>query len=247
MPRPGAPGNGVKFRSPMEPLMNLRNALCIVIALSFSSGLALAKKETPASAPASKPASKPAEKSEFKLKGIWAMMNTAVTFTDDQLAKVKEKVQSEQLALEPLEKKKKDAEAAVKAAEASGDKDALKTAREDKKKIQADIDHIASATMADVVSLLTPPQKELWAAHNLFRITKQRLSKHVELTEAQDTKIKDLAKEPAKQMVDLKDEKTITQIEADFMKKVKADVLTDEQRKALEAATQPAKDKPAKK
>ena len=219
--------------------MNISRILAVGASLLFVSALAHA---APESAPASKPSTGPAVKIP---PGFYSILAGVAQADDAQRAKIKDLVEAEKAELVPLEKKLDEAKKAAAAAKEKGDKEAAGKADDDRKAVQVEINKVTAKTKAAAMAVLTPAQRETVAAHDLAAWTKQRLGK-TELTEAQDAKIKELAPAPGKKIMEANgDPKAINEIRQAFLAQVKEQVLTADQRKALESAASGPRSKPA--
>ena len=188
-------------------------------------------QETPKPAKAGKPAK------QKGLTGIYAEMVKALKLSDEQAAKLNEKVQAKQAALKKWEADNKaaleDNKKAVEAAKSANDKEALKKASDARRQLMADREKVAASAEAEIMSVLTPEQQLAWEAYELDKGVCAKLSK-AELTDDQKAKIQALANDAAKELSALKadDKKGQSQIRRDLLQKAKA-LLTEDQKAKL--------------
>lgn len=228
--------------------MNLKS-LSIALVVMLGCGLAQAQRvRGDGPKPAGRPASQPANKLP---RGYWSILagelkQAGQPLTDDQIPKIKEKIGAEKAALEPLNQKLADNKKAAKEARDAGNKEGVRKLGEDAKVIQDDIQKATEKAQREVRALLTPAQNEAWAACDLVRPAKRRMSK-LTLTADQEAKLMDLAKGPARKVLEAKDDaKALADIRDAYWKAVKEQVLTPDQVKALETASKPASRPPEK-
>jgi len=188
-------------------------------------------------------ATKPSHEGASGLPIEWAAMANVLNFTDDQKAKLAEIAKARETALADWEKengqgqKLKDARKELEAARKAGDKDAIAKAREQITPLEAAREKVLAPFHKQVMDLLTPDQKALWAEHNLVAGINTRLkNRGIELSDEQTAKVKELAKDSAKQLAELKDdtEKGRGEIHQKLWKEVREQVLTPEQKAKLE-------------
>ncbi len=219
-----------QMETPMKKSMLLLTAFAAVVIMTS------AMQAQPASKPASKPAgTKPADKPRSVLQGEFAMLVTEAKLTEDQKAKLEQRVKAGKETLDNWDKengeKLKDAKAKAKEdAEAKKTVASLTVARE---QINADM-------WKDINGMLTPEQKLKWDGFKLFRQETASLAK-ANLTDAQKQQMRELSDAAAKDMSALKDEKEIKTAKANLHSKIEA-LLTAEQKEATakKAASQPA-------
>ncbi|MFB3891378.1 MAG: hypothetical protein ACE15C_05065 [Phycisphaerae bacterium] len=231
--------------------------LCGLLAACIAMGQAIAAD--PATTKASREGQKPRKEN---LPGFWGIMAGVVTMTDDQQAKVKEKLAAEKTALDQWKKdngaKVEDAQKALKAAQEARDKDAVNKAREQLKTLNDDEARIKANTMKDVLALLSDEQRLAWFTYTLVDASPQGAKVHfkaAEMTDDQVKQAKDLAKDSAKLLASGKDaggkdldQKSTREIYQKFYDLVKDKVLTAEQKKKMDEArttSRPTGSKPA--
>lgn len=189
------------------------------------------------------------------LKGVYGIMATELKLSDEQIAKISEKVQARDQAIKAWDaanaEKLAEAKKAQAAAEESKNADAIKAAKAKVADLNKDRAKISDAAQQDIMSVLTADQAATWAAYNMHTGMMRRFSK-AQLTDEQKAKCKELCMAQATQIGKLKpdDKKALDAIRAQVAKTIEETVLTAQQRELLNAQAAPAKDakdaKPAK-
>lgn len=225
--------------------------LAAVLALLVVSPV-LAEKEKPAKA--AKPAAEKAqaagkemkkEKDTSGLKGYYAIMASVTGMDDAQKAQLKAKVDARDAELKAWDatngEKLKQLSAANKAAEEAKDKAKVKQLTEEKKALVTERATLEKKHDAAIESLLTSEQKTKLAAHNVYTGTMAHYAK-VPVTDAQKEKIRAMAAEVTPTLpAEGKPRKEALNA---FWTKVDNEVLTAEQRAALNAPKEPKEKKP---
>ena len=208
-------------------------SLLTVLALICAPGLAQQAGEQP-KVKKEKPATQPAG----VLRGEQAMMVSECQLTEEQKAKLEEAVKAHQTALEAWKKEHgqemKDAEQAAKE---KNDEAAMKAAKEKMAALRADMTKLEKDRNETIQAILTPEQKEKWAAFQLNRTVLSVMGRaKVELTEDQKAKIKEMCAKTCKDVAAMpaEQEKEKKQAVADLHKAIAEQVLTAEQKAQLE-------------
>lgn len=183
--------------------------------------------------------SKPAKDAKG-LKGEYSMLEKEASLTEDQKAKLEQRVKAFEEATANWEKengeKLKDAQAKVKES-----KDA------DAKKIVTDLtaakEQLRTELWKDIDAMLTPEQLQKYEAFKLYRESMRAFSK-ADLTDAQKQQARDLCDSSSKDISALKDEKEIKTAKANLQGKIEA-LLTPEQKAAMAAPKKAPASEPA--
>lgn len=213
--------------------------LCVLMALTLTAGSALAedaakpKKKKPARAKKARP-----KKAKSGLRGEYAIMVSVLKLTDDQKAKLIEIVKAQGEAKKALAEKSAPLRKEMAEAKKAGDKAKGKEIAAKLKELRGD----RKASRAEIQAILTDEQKTAWAAFNVYRNACRKFAK-CKLTDDQKKAIRDLCtKGDVKLTGDKKADNAAIKALTD---KISADILTDEQRKAMVPKPKVKKDKPA--
>jgi hypothetical protein len=130
------------------------------------------------------------------------------------------------------------AQDAVKAARAGTDDAAKRTANEDLKALQADLEKAVAPAEANMLAVLAPEQKATWEAFKLYQTVLTRYRK-CNLTDEQSAKVKSACTAAWKQLseVDQNDERAYKKAKGDITGKlnwaIEQVILTEPQREAV--------------
>ncbi|MDP6543209.1 MAG: Spy/CpxP family protein refolding chaperone [Phycisphaerae bacterium] len=213
--------------------------LCVLMALTFTAGSALAKddakprKKKPARA---KKARTPKAKSVIR--GEYAIMVSELKFTDAQKTKLIELIKAQNEARKATAEASKPLRAEQAEAKKAGNKEKLKEIAGKLKALRGD----PKADRAKIAAIMTPEQKASWAKFGLYRNACRKFAR-AKLTDDQKKAIRDMcAKSDVKVTGDKKADNAALKALTD---KIAADVLTDEQREAIKPKPRVKKEKPA--
>jgi len=191
-----------------------------------------------------------ANKKSSGLRGEYAILASQCNLTEEQKEQVAAKVQARKKALAEWDKahgdKFADLKKAIKEAKGAGNKEEGKRLRNEQKALKAERRRLDEQTMAEVYAVLTPDQKVTWKGFRLYRRMMRRYKK-TGLTEAQEATIRKMAGATAKKLADADDEKAERKAAVALRKDIKQEVLTAEQREALEKKPAKKRGKKAKK
>ena len=209
------------------------------MALTLTAGSALAqddakpKRKKPAREKKVRPG-----KDKSALRGEYAIMVSELKLTDDQKAKLVEIVKAQGEAKKAAAEKSAPLKKEMAEAKKAGDKDKLKELGAKLKELRGD----PKADQAAIQAILTDEQKAAWAGFNVFRNACRKFGK-AKLTDDQKKAIRDLcAKGDVKLTGDKKADNAAIKA---LTEKISADILTDEQRKAMAPKPKVKRDKPA--
>lgn len=230
-----------------RPARNLTVSFaCAALAVAFCASIAVAQGR-PATKPATNPATSPAD--DKMPQGEWAFLVGELkdSLKEPQLATIRKEALAEREALQTLDGKREQAMAARKAASEKNDKEAVEKARAELKALGDQIQAARTKAKDAIYAVLTDDQKIQWEAFKLARGAASMLGRSkVQLDDAQFAKAKELGKPVAKEMLAAKDDDELRRIRVKFMGAIREQVLTADQRKALETAgTQPSTTRPA--
>jgi Spy/CpxP family protein refolding chaperone len=215
--------------------------LCLLMALTFTAGPALAAKDG-AKPKKDKPArakkAKKAKKGKSALRGEYGMMAAECKLTDAQKTQLIEIVKAQNVSQKAAAEASKPLKEQRTAAKKAGNKDKVKELNAKLKALQGD----PKADRAKVLAILTDEQKASWAKFSLFRNACRKFRK-AKLTGDQKKAIRDLC--AASNVKVTGDRKTDAQALKGLTDKIAADILTDEQRTAIKPKPKVKKDKPA--
>jgi len=187
------------------------------------------------------------EKKSSGLRGEYAILVAECDLTAEQKAKLKAKVEARKWAMAKWQQaygdKAAELKKAMKEAKEAGNEGKANSLGRELKALSAERRRLHEKTMADIYAILTPEQKTTWAGFRLYRQA-MRWCKRAGLSDEQQATIRKMADATAKQLAHAADEKAERQITTALRKKIEQNVLTAEQREALEK--KPRKERPEK-
>ncbi len=185
------------------------------------------------------PAASQPSAQDLKDYGLYATMVAQCKLTDEQKAKVKEKVAAFQTAMKEAQEKNKTLTAELK--DAADDKDKLAKVQEKIRESQKATGKVYADSNEAIMTILTEEQRLAWETSQLQNGISFQYAK-VKFTDEQNAKIKDILAEAAKAKIALKDKtdyKAIGEVYGKMYKQVEA-LLTEEQKaQKANAASQP--------
>jgi len=180
------------------------------------------------------------------VRGEYAILVAECGLTDEQKEQVQAKIQATKEAIAQWEQehgeKAKELQKAMKEAKEAGNKEEMKRLGQELKTLMTERRRLQQ-TMTGVLEVLTPEQRTKWAGFRLYRQMMMRYKK-VGLTEEQTAKVREMANAAAKELGDPSDEKAARKAAVTLREDVEQNVLTAEQREALEK--KPRKERPEK-
>jgi Spy/CpxP family protein refolding chaperone len=171
---------------------------------------------------------------------MFEQMDRVLNLTEDQKPKVKEQVDElnkdiEDLRTSSMEKIR----AAMAAAQGGNDPEKARQDWQDTiKQVNEDYQKIMAAHQTKISALLTDDQRVTWESFKLMRALQQRFGP-VDLTDVQRQQIRQLVEDAGKDLAAAKDEAATAAITGKVVKKVVADILTEEQAAKLVATNPP--------
>ncbi len=162
-------------------------------------------------------------------------MERELKLTDDQKVKLKQKVEDMNKELADLQEdmfsRMRENFGRNAGGAGAADGEARKKIEEQAKKYREEYMTLVGEHQAKINAELTPEQRLTWEASKIKRAVTLRLGM-LELTDEQKAKVETLAQAAAKDLIalkDQKDQKAIAEIHGRLVKKLIADVLTEEQ------------------
>ena len=212
--------------------------LFVVMALTLTAGSALAqdgdkprKKKNPGRVRKARP-----KKSKDLLRGEYGIMASELKLTDEQKAKFAEILKAQSEAKKALAEKAAPIKKELAEARKAKDKDKMKELGAKLKELKGD----SKADKAALMAVLTDAQKADWDSFTIYRNVSRKFGK-AKLTEDQKKAIRDMCSK-----ADVKttgDKKADAAVLKGLAAKISADVLTDEQRTAMEPKARVKKEK----
>lgn len=178
-----------------------------------------------------------------RVQGKYAAMAKVCTLTEEQQKKIVDIAAANAKAgkewREANAEKLKEARDKMKAAQKAKDKEAMKTAMEEMKALNADRAAASKRADADIMAVLTDEQKAAWKAHEDAQMILAKF-RRAKLTEEQTAKAKEVIAAGLKD-VDRSDKEKVAAAMKTIDESIRADVLTDEQREAVKPKARPEK------
>jgi len=215
--------------------------LCVVMALTFTAGAALAqdadkpkKKKKPARVKKAR-----VRKPKSLIRGEYAIMASELKLTDEQKTKLVEIIKTQGEAKKALSEKAAPIKKELAEAKKAKDKDKMKELGAKLKELRGD----PKADKAAIMALLSDEQKTAWAGFNLYRNACRKFGR-AKLTDDQKQAIREICtKSGIKTTGDRKADNAALK---NLIEKISTEVLTDAQREALVKKPKPKKDKPVR-
>ena len=163
------------------------------------------------------------------------IMSQQLTLTDEQKAKLQEKIDTMNKELDQFVQGAQSQIAAARrgmrgagGGGGGGGRAAVLAGNPAVVKLQDDLQLLANQHQVILNQVLTPEQRLTWETYKLTRVLDPRWQP-LGLTDDQKDKVKALVDDTAKQLAELTDGKTVSELQGKLYRKVVADVLTDAQ------------------
>ena len=202
--------------------------LCVLLAITLTTASAQAAKD------AAKPKKKKPDrvkkvhpkKANSVLRGEYGLMASELKLTDDQKTKFIETIKAQSEAKKAMAKETAPIKKEMAEARKAKDKEKCKELAAKLKELQGD----SKADKAAIMAILSDEQKAAWAAFDVYRSACRKFAR-AKLTDDQQQAARDICtKSDVKLTGDKKTDAAALKVLAG---KISADVLTDEQRKAM--------------
>ena len=215
--------------------------LCVLMALTLAAGSALAvdgdkpnKKKKPA-----RERKVRVKKPKSALHGEYAIMASELKLTDEQKTKFIETVKAQSEARKALAEKAAPIKKEMAEARKAKDKEKCKELAAKLKELHGD----SKADKAAIMAILSDEQKAAWAGFEVYRNALRKFGR-AKLTDDQKKAIRDICTKGDVKLTG--DKKADSAALKGLIEKISADVLTDEQRKAMAPKPKEKRDKPVR-
>lgn len=225
---------------------------CVLTVLAIALAPAIAADKPAGDKPDKK--ERPARGEKGGNLGEYSILMSTVDANEQLKARITETAKANQEAMKAWEQangeKMKDLQKRMGDAKTAGDAEGLKKLQAEQKELLAGRESIRKEGWGKIMGMLSAEQKQKWETFQFKRNLLRRLAK-AKVTDEQKPKIEALISEAAPAIQAASDEKEKGKLMGELLKKIQEQVLTEEQKAALQAKPAPRgehapkKEKPA--